>query len=126
MKEAEPSRFWWLRNIKYITIFLRELTSVFIIIYVLLYLSILSELKVGNTNLVSSLGSPPLLVLGLVILVFTLYHSVTWFMALQRVQPIKIGSLAIPSGFALVLNLVILMVVSLLIILFMFGVVLTT
>ncbi len=123
MKKVESSRFWWLRKPKYIAIFLRELTAVFIVTYVLLYLSILSGLKAGNVDLVRSLVTPPLVLLSLVILAFTLYHSVTWFMALQRVQPIKLGGFTIPAGLALALNLVILLVASLLVGLLVFGVV---
>ncbi len=123
IEEAEQGRFWWLRKPKYIAIFLRELTSVFMVVYVLLYLSLLSELKEGNTEIVRSLGSPTFLLLGLVILAFSLYHSVTWFIALQRVQPIKLRDFFVPSAFALVVNLIILLIASLLIVLVVFRVV---
>lgn len=122
MNNAEPSRFWWLRRAKYIAVFLRELSSVFILAYVLLYLQILSQLRGGSTDLLSQLGTTPFLFLSLVMLAFSLYHSVTWFMLLPKVQPIKLGNLMLRGGRALLINLVILFFASWLIAFLVFGV----
>ena len=122
MNIAEPSRFWWLRRAKYIAVFLRELSSVFILAYVLLYLQILSQLRGGSTDLLSQLATAPFLFLSLVMLAFSLYHSVTWFMLLPKVQPIKLGNLMLRGGRALLINLVILFFASWLIAFLVFGV----
>ncbi len=122
MTVAEPSKFWWLRKFRYIPIFLRELSSVFILAYVLLYLQILSGLRSGSMNLLSQLGTLPLLALSFVILAFSLYHSVTWFLLLARAQPIKVGGLVLHGGPALIVNLVILLAASVILATLVYGI----
>ena len=122
MMVADPSRFWWLRKFRYISIFLRELSSVFILAYVLFYLQILSWLRSGNTNFLSQLHTGPFLALSFAMLAFSLYHSVTWFSLLGRAQPIKVGGLVLQGRSALVVNLVILIAASLILATLVYGI----
>ena len=82
IRVKEPSSYWWLRRRKYIAIFLRELSSVFILSYVLLYLLILAQLESGGRGLVSQFATVPFVGLSITLLAFSLYHSVTWFLLL--------------------------------------------
>lgn len=122
MKTGEPSKFWWLRKPKYVAIFLRELSSVFILAYVLFYLQILSQLQSGASSLVSQLTSAPFVVLSVSMLAFSLYHSITWFLLLPKIQPIKLGSFVLSGKIALIVNLSALEFASLLIASLVFGV----
>jgi fumarate reductase subunit C len=122
MSRAEPSRFWWLKKAKYVAIFLRELTSFFILGYVLLYLGILSQIQQGKGDLLGALATPPFIVLSLTILAFTLYHSVTWLIAIPKVQPVRIGSFLLRGNLAFVVNLGILLFASLIVALLVFGI----
>lgn len=122
MNIGEPSKFWWLRRLRYIAIFLRELSSVFILAYVLLYLQILSQLRGGRTNLLIQFGTAPFLFLSLVMLAFSLYHSITWFILLPKVQPIRLGNLTLRGGPALLINLILLFFASWLVGFLVFGI----
>ena len=122
MKGKEPSRYWWLRRRKYIAIFLRELSSVFILAYVLLYLLILSQVETGGRGLVSQFAMVPFVALSVTLLAFSLYHSITWFLLLPRIQPMKIGTVVLSGKLALTANLGGLVVASLLIASLVYGV----
>ncbi len=121
MTAAAPSKFWWLKKPRYISIFLRELSSVFILAYILLYLQILSGLRSG-ANFLPQLGTPPFLALSLVMLAFSLYHSVTWFSLLGRAQPIKVAGLVLKGRRALVVNLVVLAAASVVLATLVYGI----
>ncbi len=122
MGATEPSRFWWLRRAKYLAIFLRELSSIFILAYVLLYLQILSQLRAGDTSLVSQLGTPPYLVLSSLMVAFSLYHSITWFMLTPKVQPMRLGTFVLREKSAFLLNVLILLAASVLVATLVYGV----
>jgi fumarate reductase subunit C len=122
MTVAEAGRFWWLRKFRYISIFLRELSSVFILAYVLLYLWLLPGLRSGSTNSFSQLGTAPFLALSFAMLAFSLYHSITWFSLLGRAQPIKLGGIVLQGRAALFVNLAILAAVSLILATLVYGV----
>lgn len=122
MNAGEPAKFWWLRRAKYVAIFLRELSSVFILAYVLLYLEILSQVRSGGTGLVAQLATPPFIVLSLTMLLFSLYHSITWFLLLPKIQPIKLGTFVLRGRNAFLVNLGILGVASLVVASLVFGI----
>ncbi len=122
MNVSEPSKFWWLRRLKYIAVFLRELTSVFILAYVVVYLQILSQLRGGKAALPSQFGTPLFLILSLVMLAFSLYHSITWFLLLPKIQTIRLGGFTVGGGLALLINLVVLIFASWLVASLVFGI----
>ncbi len=122
MNVKEPSRYWWIRRRKYIAIFMRELSSVFILSYVLLYLLILAQIENGGRGLVSQFATVPFIGLSITLLAFSLYHSVTWFLLLPRIQPMKIGTVVLSGKLALIANLVGLLIASLLIASLVYGV----
>ncbi len=122
MTAAAPSKFWWLRKFRYISVFLRELSSVFILGYVLLYLQILSGLRSGATNFLPQLGTAPFLALSFVMLAFSLYHSVTWFSLLGRAQPIRLAGLVLQGRTALIVNLSILAGASVILATLVYGI----
>jgi len=111
-----------LRNPRQVAVFLRELSSIFVLLYVFIYLQTLNLTRGGNGAYLAQFGTPPFLALSLVILGFSLYHSLTWFILTARAQPIKLGGLTLEGRLAFVTNIAILIVVSLIVVLLLFGV----
>ena len=122
MNVKKPSRYWWLRKPKYVAIFLRELSSVFILAYVLLYLAILAQLQSGGRGLLNQFAVVPFVALSGTLLAFSLYHSITWFLLLPKIQPMKIGKAVLSGKVALIANLGGLVVASLLVASLVYGV----
>src|ERR1700676_2315619 len=76
---------WWLRNRYLVAFMIRELTSVFIAAYAVFLLYLLYETN-GDADTTTAfsafadrLNSPGWYVFHAVVLVFALYHSITWF-----------------------------------------------
>lgn len=122
-KPYQPSPFWWVRRGKYVALFLREITSIFILAYVLLYSFELLELAHGEasyTRFLSFLGSPAMLVLSVLMLVFAAYNSITWFNLLPKVQPVKFRGRQVSQRATLSLNILLWLIVSYILIILIF------
>lgn len=73
---------WWLRGRSYFLVFLRELTSIFIALYLILFIGLIGALYLGApayNEYITLLWSPPLMVVQVTTLLFALFHTVTWF-----------------------------------------------
>ena len=76
------SNIWWLKRKPYILFMIREITSVFVAGYCIFLISLIFKLGQGSvaySNLIITLKSPISMVLHLIVLVFVLYHTITWF-----------------------------------------------
>ncbi len=97
----EPSRTtWYLAQPRYMQHMAQELTSVFVGIYALLLLCSLRALAEGAEawqSFLTSLGSPLMLGLQWLVLVVTLYHSVSWFAVTPKAMPVQIGEEFVPG-----------------------------
>jgi len=92
---------WWLKNPRYFRFMIREVTSVFIAIFLVVLLAELYQLSRGPeayTAFVGRLGSPGWIVFHVIALAFALYHSVTWFKLTGVVQVVRIGERQVPPG----------------------------
>jgi fumarate reductase subunit C len=112
---------WWLRNRYLVAFMIRELTSVFVAAYSVFLLYVLArtnhEDKPGIARFAESLNSPGWYVFHAVVLIFAVYHSVTWFnltpkaMVLwrgeERVSPLLIAGAH--YGLWLILSLLVLL-----------------
>lgn len=98
-KYYEASSFWWIRKPKYIAVFLRELSAFFIISYAILYVYALLELKNGEqfySGFLQLTSSTPFLVFSSLVLVFAVYHTVTWLvLSASILPPFRLGSLTL-------------------------------
>ena len=106
---------WWLGNRNYTKYMLRELTSLFVSIYAILYIwqiALLANTPGGYANYLSILKNPLMIGFSIVILGFTLYHAVTWFALIGRIQPLKFGKWTSTSKQALIINLGLLIIIS--------------
>lgn len=66
---------------RYQSYMMRELTGIFFVIYAALYVLQFQALAAGKSSyqaFVTTMMSPPIIILSLVILVFSVYHTVTW------------------------------------------------
>jgi fumarate reductase subunit C len=85
---------WWLTNRSYFLFMLRELSSVFIAIFLVVYLCQIYQLSQGPdaySAFAQKLASPGWVLFHLVALLFALYHSFTWFQSSAVVLPLRIG-----------------------------------
>jgi len=107
---------WWLSNRRYTAYMLRELTSFFVMVFSLLYIYQLSVLASRNTAAYNSylglLRNPVMVVFSAITLAFCIYHSVTWFYLIGKVQPIKVGKRTTTPVMSLAVNTVLMAAVS--------------
>lgn len=93
---------WWLRNRRSFMFMIRELTSVFVAIFVLVYLYkifLLTKSQEAYNLFQESLRSSPFIASYLVIFLFALYHSITWLGLVPKIQIVRLGRLTIPPTF---------------------------
>jgi fumarate reductase subunit C len=115
-RELPPS--WWLSKQSYFLFMLRELSSLFIAIFLVVFLIQLYQLTRGPEAYVAfarKLSSPGWILFNLITLLFALYHSITWFYSSAIVLPLRIGEREIPRNLFVALNIGALIVVSLVI-----------
>jgi fumarate reductase subunit C len=90
---------WWLEKKSYFLFMLRELSSVFIAVFLVVYLCQIYQLTRGTEAYVAfsqRLNSPAWILFHLVALLFALYHSFTWFQSTAVVLPVRLGDRLIP------------------------------
>ena len=98
---------WWLRRRSYFLFMLRELSSVFIWIFLVVFLVQIYQLAEGQqayAAFIQRLGSPVWITFHVVALLFALYHTYTWFQSSSVVLQIKIGRQEIPRSVVLGLH----------------------
>jgi fumarate reductase subunit C len=99
---------WWLRKSSYFLFMLRELSSVFIAIFLVVFLAQIYQLTKGPEAYASfsrTLSSPGWVVFHVVALLFAIYHSITWFQSTAVVLPLRLGGREIPPGLVTALNI---------------------
>ena len=97
--KPKMSPTWWLKSGRYFMFMMRELSSVFVAAFVLLFLYQLFLLTKGPAayaNFQSALLSPKFLVFYAVAFLFSLYHTVTWLGVVGRVQVLRLGGFTVP------------------------------
>ena len=96
----EMSSIWWLKSKRYFLFMLRELSSLFIALFVLVFLYELFVLSKGpeaHGLLQGSLRAPAAVAFYLVAFLFAVYHTVTWFQAASKIQVVRLGSRTMPG-----------------------------
>ena len=100
---------WWLRNWRYFLFMMRELSSLFIAIFVLSYVVGIYRFMQGRNSYeayVDALHAPFSKALYVVILIFSLYHTFTWFQLTPQVMVVRIGRKMLPPVLILIGNYV--------------------
>jgi fumarate reductase subunit C len=79
---------------------IRELTSIFVAAYAVMLLIQLNALRQGPDAweaLSSTFSTPLSIILHLVILVFVLFHTITWFKLAPSAMVVKMGKKKVPG-----------------------------
>ncbi len=91
---------WWLGNRAYLLFMVREFTSVFIAVYVVLLLVMVRRLTQGPEAYdayLQFLATPGMIVFHVAALLFALFHAITWFNILPKVVVIRLGEERVPG-----------------------------
>lgn len=96
-------RTWWLQNPRYLVSMLRELSSIFIALWVVLLLVQVAQLGGGGQAyqrfVDGVLRSPAGIIFALITLAFAVLHSVTWLQLAGVVQVITVGERRLPPRY---------------------------
>jgi fumarate reductase subunit C len=114
---------WWLTNQSYFLFMLRELSSVFIALFLVVYLCQIYQLSQGPDAygaFTQKLSSPGWIFFHFVALLFALYHSITWFQSSAVVLPLRIGERTVSRPIVLALHVAAWLVVSLIVLVLFF------
>lgn len=102
------SIFWWASKKPYILFIIRELTSVFIAAYMVLVLIQLNALRQGPEaweSLRNSLSTPFSVGVHVLILLFVIFHSLTWFWIAPTALVFRIGGRRIQDAAIIMMNI---------------------
>ena len=98
----EVSRYrWYFSSPRYLRYMAREVTCVFIGLHALMLLVALRRLSEGREAweaFLQNLTGPAGVLLQLVILVFAVYHSTSWFNVTPKAMPVQVGENFLPGG----------------------------
>lgn len=92
---------WWLRNRRYFMFMVRELTSVFVALFVLLYLYeffLITKGEEVHRLFQQSLRSTPFIAFYIIVFIFALYHSITWLGLVPKIQIVRLGRWTVPPA----------------------------
>ena len=97
----QHSNAWWLKHRPYTVFMAREWSSVFLAVYVVLLLVLITKVQDGQPayeDYVDFLQSPLLIAFHVVALLFALLHTVTWFAAVPKGLPLRRGEALVPPA----------------------------
>jgi len=107
---------WWLQKQSYFLFMLREFSSLFIALFLLVYLVEIYQLTKGPdayAAFIHKLSSPGWIFFHVVVLLFAVYHSFTWFQSSAVVLPVRLGEHLVPRQTVTALHIVAWAVISL-------------
>ena len=91
---------WWLKRRAYFLFILRELTSVFIAVFLILFLILLYQLSLGRQAYeayLDFLATPGMIAFAVVALIAALYHTVTSMGFLPNIIVVRFGEYRVPA-----------------------------
>ena len=94
------STYWWLQTWSYLAFILRELSSVCIawfVVYLLLLVRAVSQGDRGYQQFLNWSGSPFVLLLNLVSLLFVVFHAITWFNLAPQAMAVRLRGKRVPG-----------------------------
>ncbi len=109
------SVYWWLGQRQYLKFILRELSSVFVAVFVvitLLQLRALSKGPEAYARLQHKVQNPAVIGLNVISLFFVLFHTVTWFNLTPRAMPIRFRGKRLPEALIAAPNYAVWLVIS--------------
>jgi fumarate reductase subunit C len=115
---------WWVRNPRYVMFQLREAGGVVSALYGLVLLTMLAQLGAGEaayTAFLTTLRTPPVLYLNVILFALVLWHAMSWFMLIGKAQPIQLTRRPLPWRVVFGINVVLWLVVSGAVVVLIFG-----
>lgn len=94
------SVWWWLENWSYAKFVLRELTSLFVTFFALIYLWQLRALIAGPeayAEFLDRMKTPLFLILHVITFLFVLFHAITWFNLAPKAMAVRMGGKRVPD-----------------------------
>jgi fumarate reductase subunit C len=94
------STWWWTRRRTYLVFVLRELSSIFIawfVVYLLLLVNAVGRGEAAYQRFLDWAGSPWVIALNVVALVFVLLHTVTWFVLTPQAMEVRMAGRKVPA-----------------------------
>ncbi len=93
-------RDWWLQRLPYLSFMAREVSSIFVAAYVVIFMVMLSRISQGPEAyqaFLASLESPLAIFFHVVALAFALIHTLSWFSLTPKAMMLYIGEDRVPS-----------------------------
>jgi fumarate reductase subunit C len=109
------SVYWWLGQWQYLRFILRELSSVFVAVFVVITLLQLRALRNGPdayTRFQHWLQTPGAIALNLISFFFVVFHTITWFNLTPRAMVIRLRGKRLPDFLVAAPNYAMWLVVS--------------
>ena len=94
------STYWWLGSVSYFAFIARELSSVFVawfVVYLLLLINAVSHGDARYHEFLEWSGTPRILLLNIVSLVFIVFHAITWFNLAPKAMVVHVGRTRVPG-----------------------------
>jgi fumarate reductase subunit C len=94
------SVYWWLGQWRYLKFILRELSSVFVALVVVMLLLELRALRGGPeayARFQHQLKTPAVIAVSVISLFFVVFHTITWFNLTPRAMPLRVRGKRIPE-----------------------------
>ena len=104
---ARMSAYWWLARWPYVKFILRELSSIFVAFFVVVTLFQIRALGGGPQAYQAfqeRIGTPALLVLNIIALVFVVFHTITWFNLTPRAMVFHVRGKRLPDALIIAPN----------------------
>ena len=101
------SLFWWLQKRNYTLFIVRELTSVFVAFFAIVYLCLIHSLTQGPEayeQFLDRMASPLFVVLHVIAFLFVLYHAITWFNLTPKAMVVRLGATRVPDWLIIASN----------------------
>jgi len=95
------SVYWWLGERHYFKFIVRELSSVFVAIFVIETLLLINALRTGPdayAQFLQLMQNPLVIVLNIVSLFFVVFHTITWFNLAPSATPVRMGGKRLPDA----------------------------
>lgn len=109
------SRWWWLRRRSYFVFALRELSSVFTawsVLFLMLLVHAVGRGEAAYRDFLGWAGTPWVVAVNVVALVFLAVHTVTWFWLTPRAMVVRLGGRRLPAWAVMAGQYVVLAVAS--------------
>jgi fumarate reductase subunit C len=94
------STWWWTGKRTYLVFVLRELSSIFVawfVAYLVVLVYALGQGDAAYRRFVDWAGSPWIVAVNVLALIFVLLHTVTWFNLTPQAMPVRVEGWSVPS-----------------------------